>query len=130
MSKLISQLPEDVRVVALQRQREAVKYWDKKTDELRHAFNWVDTPEKYEIWAEVNCENYEPFREFHAKQKQAENNGWIKLNGIAGEMPEIDAWVCRENGEVFFSPKGKFIPLNTFEYYMPIIRPEPPTPKN
>ena len=78
MSKLISKLPEDIKVVALQRQQEAVEYWDKKTDELRHAFNWGDTPEKHTIWHEVNNGNYEPFRAFHAKQKP-ENNGWISV---------------------------------------------------
>ncbi len=70
MSKLISKLPEDIKVVALQR-----KYYD--TDLLKSAFYWDDTPEKDDIWAEVYNDNYEPFRQFHAKLKQPENNGWI-----------------------------------------------------
>jgi hypothetical protein len=71
MSKLISQLPEDIKAVALQRKVN-------NCDELNGAFTWVDTPEKYEIWQEVNNGNYEPFRAFHAKQKP-ENNGWISV---------------------------------------------------
>jgi hypothetical protein len=72
MSKLISQLPEDIKAVALQRKVN-------NCDILNGAFTWVDTPEKYEIWQEVNNGNYTPFRKFHAKQKQSENNGWISV---------------------------------------------------
>jgi hypothetical protein len=71
MSKLISQLPEDVRVVALQRQQT-------DSDCLKFAFLWDATPEGHEIWMEVNNDNYTPFREFHAKH-QPENNGWISV---------------------------------------------------
>jgi hypothetical protein len=79
MSKLISKLPEDVRVVALQRQREEAKDWDKNTDLLSIAFHFSKTPEDAGIWWNVYYGNYTPFREFHAKQKQSENNGWISV---------------------------------------------------
>jgi hypothetical protein len=81
MSKLISKLPEDVRVVALQR-----KIYN--CDELNGAFNWSDTPEKYDIWQEVNNGNYAPFREFHAK-KQPKNNGWISVEDRLPENENI-----------------------------------------
>jgi hypothetical protein len=82
MSKLISKLPEDIKAVALQRQRDSIKYWDKKTDILGDAFNWESTPEEHIIWTDVDNDNYEPFREFHAKQKQQENNGWISVEDV------------------------------------------------
>jgi len=123
MSKLISQLPEDIKVVALQRQVN-------ECDELRGAFTWDNTPEKHEIWKCVSEGIYTPFRQFHDYLKQEENNGWIKSNGLAGEMPNVDLWVCDKNGNVFLMPKGEYIPLNEYDYYMPIIKPEPPTPKN
>ena len=71
MSKLISQLPEDIKAVALQRKVN-------NCDELNGAFSWHDTPEKGQIWDSVFWENYEPFRKFHAKQ-QPETNGWISV---------------------------------------------------
>ena len=80
MSKLISQLPEDIKAVALQRQREeTLKFWDETTDFLDEAFSWKRTIEKGQIWDSVFWGNYEPFRAFHAKQKQPENNGWISV---------------------------------------------------
>jgi hypothetical protein len=83
MSKLISKLPEDVRAVALQRQREETgRYWEweKTTDELLRAFDWRHTIEGVDIWNDVDNGNYTPFREFHAKQKQEETNGWISVD--------------------------------------------------
>ena len=76
MSKLISQLPEDIREIALQRQRENI---NTGIDNLLFSFSWDDTLEKWDIWNEVNEGNYAPFREFHAKLKQQENNGWISV---------------------------------------------------
>jgi hypothetical protein len=78
MSKLISKLPEDVRVVALQRQREEAKDWDKNTDLLSIAFHFSKTPEDAGIWWNVYYGNYTPFREFHAKQKQQDNDDFIQ----------------------------------------------------
>jgi len=51
-------------------------------------------------------------------------NGWIKLNGIAGEMEDCDCWVLRDDGEIFLSPKGEFIAIGDYEYYQPIIKPK------
>jgi len=80
MSNLISLLPEDVRVVALQRQREETsKGWDKETDKLSDAFDSKKTLEGYKIWARVFNGNYAPFRAFHANIKQQQSNGWISV---------------------------------------------------
>ena len=85
MSKLISKLPEDIREIALQRQREADGNWDKETDELEDSFYSEKTIEGYEIWQYVFDGNYAPFREFHEKLKQQENNGWIS---VEDRLPE------------------------------------------
>jgi hypothetical protein len=77
MSKLISQLPEDIKVVALQRAKDDIM--PSESDNLDMSFFWDSTIEGNEIWAEVYNDNYTPFREFHAKQKQQENNGWISV---------------------------------------------------
>jgi hypothetical protein len=80
MSKLISKLPEDIKAVALQRQREEINdFFDKSTDKLNDAFDWGRTPEKQDIWEYVYYGNYTRFREFHANLKQQETNGWISV---------------------------------------------------
>jgi len=80
MSKLISQLPEDIKAVALQRQREETnENYNDKADYLGCAFIWVNTPEGLDIWRQVANGNYDPFRQFHAKLKQPETNGWISV---------------------------------------------------
>jgi hypothetical protein len=92
MSKLISQLPEDIKVVALQRQREETNdFFDKSTDKLNDAFDWGRTPEKQDIWEYVYYGNYEPFRKFHAKQKQQDNNGWISVEERLPETNGIES---------------------------------------
>ena len=52
-----------------------------------------------------------------------ENNGWIKLNGVAGEMEDCDCWVLDSSGNIFFSEQGQFIPIGLYKYYMPISKP-------
>jgi hypothetical protein len=91
MSKLISQLPEDIKVVAFQRKIN-------NCDELSGAFIWADTPEKYDIWYDVENDNYEPFRAFHAK-KQPKNNGWISLSERLPKN-EDDVLVIDRNGKI------------------------------
>ena len=86
MSKLISQLPEDIKVVALQRQQyETNDLFDKNTDVLSEAFHWDNSLEMYSIWESVDDGNYEPFRQFHTNLKQPENNGWIS---VSERLPE------------------------------------------
>jgi hypothetical protein len=98
MSKLISLLPEDIRVIALQRQREANRQdWRKDTDQLIFAFNWVSTIEDYDLWQDVENGNYTPFRKFHAK-KQPENNGWI---------PKSERWPETEDEVLVIDSFGK-----------------------
>jgi hypothetical protein len=54
------------------------------------------------------------------KQK---NNGWIKLEGVAGEMLDCDCWVLDGSGNIFFSEQGQYIPIGLYKYYMPILKP-------
>jgi hypothetical protein len=54
-------------------------------------------------------------------------DGWVKLRGISGEIPDIECWVVR-NGEVIFSPKGDAIIIGMYSHYLPINKPLPPTP--
>ena len=73
MSKLISKLPNDIKIIALQRQKECkVRAYDKKTDGLIDAFDWSETIECFDIWDEVDEGNYKPFRKFHKNLKQKE----------------------------------------------------------
>jgi len=51
------------------------------------------------------------------------NNGWIKLEGIAGEMLDCDCWVLDSTGNIFFSEQGQYIPIGLYIYYMPISKP-------
>jgi hypothetical protein len=48
----ISQLPEDVKIKALEYQKESKGgfVWDKKTDNLALAFDWEDTQERHDYW--------------------------------------------------------------------------------
>jgi hypothetical protein len=87
MSELITKLPEDIKVVALQRQREETsEAWEKSTDELCWAFNWFNTPEDFDIWGAVCKGNYAPFREFHAKLKNASTQ---KCGSLTGSNPVL-----------------------------------------
>lgn len=48
---LISELPEDIREIALQRQKECKDLrYDKNTDDLSWAFIWEVTPEGHDYW--------------------------------------------------------------------------------
>lgn len=48
---LISQLPPEIREVALQRQRECKDiFYDKNSDDLEWAFIWDETPEGGDYW--------------------------------------------------------------------------------
>ena len=144
MSKLISQLPEDIKAVALQRQQNDIM--PSISDNLDMSFFWDATPEKYEIWQEVNNGNYEPFRAFHAKQ-QPENNGWISVEDRLPSIDEDDVFnkehkitkkcLVLENGKPYFgycfleskrwNIEGIIGNIN-ITHWQPV--PQPPTTKN
>ena len=63
MSKLISELPNDIKMIAL-------GYSDTKTNELVCAFDWSETREGWGIWDEVHNSNYQPFYDFYNMNKQ------------------------------------------------------------
>jgi hypothetical protein len=54
----ISQLPEDVKVKALENQKNANKDWDKTTDNLGYAFDWEDSEEDYKYWVKWQKEDF------------------------------------------------------------------------
>lgn len=52
---LISELPPDIREIALQRRRECKDlHCDKNTDDLSWAFIWEVTPEGHDFWSDLN----------------------------------------------------------------------------
>ena len=55
----ISELPEAIKKVALQRQEECNDklYYNKTTDNLRVAFNWSVTKEDFSYWQEWHCKS-------------------------------------------------------------------------
>lgn len=70
MSKLISELPEVIRLRALECQINESNY-------LSCDFNWNKTKEGYIIWNEVHKSNYQPFYDFH-NIKQSNVKQWCK----------------------------------------------------
>lgn len=51
----ISELPENIREIALQRQRDCKADWaNKNTDDLSKAFEWSLTPEQHQYWEEIH----------------------------------------------------------------------------
>lgn len=99
MSNLISQLPEDIKKVALEYQRNETKgiIYSKETDILQFAFEWSETKEKENIWNDVNNSNYQPFYDFHAKQKQTPED-WCKAKGYNEYFVMIIKQYLEDNG--------------------------------
>jgi hypothetical protein len=56
----ISQLPEDVKIKALEHQKESKGklVWDKKTDYLQNAFDWEDSEEGNDYWKHWDDKEY------------------------------------------------------------------------
>jgi len=50
----ISELPPIQKRKALEYQKNADKWWDKKTDDLSHAFNWENTQEDFNYWEKLD----------------------------------------------------------------------------
>ena len=62
----ISQLPPDIREIALQRQREEQNpIYNQNSDYVFHAFDWEDTEEGYNTWNGVNNGDFSSFYQFH-----------------------------------------------------------------
>jgi hypothetical protein len=54
----ISQLPKDVKIKALEYQKNSDISYDKKTDNLLAAFYWENTKEEYNYWREWHKEDF------------------------------------------------------------------------
>lgn len=68
MSQFISELPENIKMIALQRQQDCMSKKieiSKNTDKLVYAFDWKNTIEKWYIWRDVFYSNYKSFYNFH-----------------------------------------------------------------
>ena len=76
MSRLISELPEDIKMISFEYQNSG----NTETDELLFAFEWANTNEGYHIWNDVYYGNYQPFYDFH-KMKQLTPKDWCKEKG-------------------------------------------------
>lgn len=64
--KLISELPDYIKTIALQRQSECnIEYYSKTTDDLREAFVWEHTDEKYQVWDDVSKGVFDSFYKLH-----------------------------------------------------------------
>lgn len=60
MSTLISQLPEEIKLLAIKRQKECKdKDFSKRTDELFQAFDWSKSSEGWYYWSKV-CRDFYP----------------------------------------------------------------------
>lgn len=79
--RLISELPADIRAVAEQRRKEQGK------SEISHTFDWAKTPEGYPIWLEVALGNYQPFRDFHAKNEETTPGHFKKFSLLDDSTP-------------------------------------------
>ena len=74
MSKLISRLPNDIKMIALD-------YSGTKTNELVCAFDWSETREGWRIWDEVHNSNYQPFHDFHNTKQKITPKQWCEEKG-------------------------------------------------
>ena len=68
----ISELPEELQELALQRQRECKNIaYDKETDDLFYMFHWDDTPERASFWNSVYHKSYNVYNyDCYPKKKE------------------------------------------------------------
>lgn len=80
MPKLISELPDDIRKIALQRQKEVP--YVKNSDDLNNAFTWHKTKENHTLWFNV-CNDL-PSKEEAYKAFRAFQNA-LSVDGLQAE---------------------------------------------
>lgn len=95
MSNLISQLPEDIKKVALEYQRNIS---DNNSDYVS-SLDWSKTKEGYNIWRDISKSNYKQFYDFHAKQKQTPED-WCKSKGYNEYFVMIIKQYLEDNGTI------------------------------
>lgn len=55
-----------------------------------------------------------------------DNNGWIKLNGLANEISDrCPMWIMTKNG-IEYLKENEFLPIGYATHYKPIEKPKPP----
>jgi hypothetical protein len=74
MSRLISKLPDEIKMIALD-------YSITKTNDLVCAFDWSETREGWEIWDEVHNSNYQPFYDYHSIKSKPTPKQWCEEKG-------------------------------------------------
>jgi len=67
----ISELPPMQKRKALEYQKNANECWDKKTDNLSHAFNWENTQEDFDYWEKLD-EKTNEISQIKAEEKRHE----------------------------------------------------------
>ena len=82
MNKLINELPEEIKKIALKRR------CAEKEDLLISAFSWDDTPEGHKVWENVNRGDYQSFYNFYdfytikeENKQQLTPEEWCKEKG-------------------------------------------------
>jgi hypothetical protein len=74
MSKLISELPEDIEI-------EAMRYSEPDEDDLAASFIWNETKEGWDVWNAVYRSNYQPFYDFYNKKQKLTPKQWCEEKG-------------------------------------------------
>lgn len=75
MSRLISELPENIRKIAMQYQHKDGE------DALIYSFSWGKTKEGHDIWNAVYRNNYQPFYDFYSTKQKLTPKEWCKEKG-------------------------------------------------
>lgn len=91
-----------------------------KTAQLRE---WLDAHYRGEITYGRVVQNINEFFD------QPDKPEWIELNGVAGEIPNVNAWLLDPNGVITFCKQDEYIPLGYYTHYLPIELPTPPQQK-
>ena len=97
----ISELPEDIKKIALQRQQEQGIEFNEDTDIYNgnYSFDWMETPEGWDIWRSVYTGDFQSFYDFHKIEKPFEYGEEVEVR-----HQDSDEW-----------QKRRFVGINTVD---------------